>query len=1071
MVPNLARAGSVLLGLLILASPARPQVTEPQIFTTAVPNGIVGSPYQFQFAGTTGTWTIIAGQLPPGLQLSAAGLLLGTPQQAGIFIYRVRLIRFLDGVVAGTADQTFNHTIIDQPGQPGLIITTQNIPDATVGIPYVFLFEGSGVPPLVWSVLAGVLPRGIVLAGDGRLLGTPEVQGVFEFTIQVRDGLQRTSQRIFQIRVRPRLTIQPQCPLSETIPGPYNQNVTATGGTPPLLWRLSGGSLPPGVLLTPTGILFGVTTLPGLFEYTIEVSDAAGNTDTKSCSIRVLGQIFTDPTVLEFQITPGGRRQTRLVSVTGTVPGQPVEVRGSTTSGRRWLTASPSTGRIPFLAEVTVDPELAPASDAGVVTFGPVVRTIPVRLQSSGTPETGLEAAPRVVDEFVPRGSGRFSRLIRVSNRDGQRASITAQLELLNGASWAAVTPAGGQIPARGELNLQIDFNPANLAPGDYRARLRIRPASGADILIPVGLGVSRFDRLLDLIPSVLSFHAVQGGPMPGRQSLFVAAKGAGAINWNARTEVDAGLPGWLGVSRSSGSSTPGNPTLLPVEVNLTGLPPGIHTGFVIVEPQGSAGSPVVAVVSLTVEAPTTDPRISVSPSGLTFVPPVQGQRINVRNNGTGPVTLEISVQGDPGVWSARLGAGTPVPPGGSAAIDVSANPAGLASGPHRTLLGIRAAGSPLVHTVELLLIVPPGPGRTAAIDGTPRRIEDPTCPAGNLHINSTTVPPGFVAPTGSVLNVEARVSGNDGLALLAGEVTASFGPGSLQLLTTTTAEPGIWRGPLLLAGLSGPFPLRLEARDSIGRSGCLLVGGAAEDAGAPVLSPGGIVSVASFEPAVPLAPGGMIAMFGSGLSTGTQSAAGFPIPARLGATRAVLPTASLDARDARLLFAGPGQVNAILPYRLTDEQYTVVLRRDGALPSNPIAIRLRPNAPAVFMANQEGQGSVTLVDGRTLADSANPVNRGDFVIIYAEGLGEVDPPIANGEQTTLPLRLARARVRVTVGGVESDNVSFAGLAPGFAGLNQINARVPLNAPTGNAIPLVITADDLVSRAVTIAVR
>jgi uncharacterized protein (TIGR03437 family) len=45
----------------------------------------------------------------------------------------------------------------------------------------------------------------------------------------------------------------------------------------------------------------------------------------------------------------------------------------------------------------------------------------------------------------------------------------------------------------------------------------------------------------------------------------------------------------------------------------------------------------------------------------------------------------------------------------------------------------------------------------------------------------------------------------------------------------------------------------------------------------------------------------------------------------------------------------------------------------------------------------------------------------------------------------------------VTIGDVNSPVVSFAGLAPGFVGLYQVNAQVPANAPTGDAVPVVLT--------------
>ena len=58
----------------------------------------------------------------------------------------------------------------------------------------------------------------------------------------------------------------------------------------------------------------------------------------------------------------------------------------------------------------------------------------------------------------------------------------------------------------------------------------------------------------------------------------------------------------------------------------------------------------------------------------------------------------------------------------------------------------------------------------------------------------------------------------------------------------------------------------------------------------------------------------------------------------------------------------------------------------------------------------------------------------------------------------------------VTIGGVPA-SVSFSGLAPGYFGLYQVNAQVPANAPTGNAVPVVLTIGGVSSNTVTIAVQ
>jgi uncharacterized protein (TIGR03437 family) len=92
-------------------------------------------------------------------------------------------------------------------------------------------------------------------------------------------------------------------------------------------------------------------------------------------------------------------------------------------------------------------------------------------------------------------------------------------------------------------------------------------------------------------------------------------------------------------------------------------------------------------------------------------------------------------------------------------------------------------------------------------------------------------------------------------------------------------------------------------------------------------------------------------------------------------------------------------------------------------------------------------------------------VSRGQYIQIYATGLGAVvgpggAAPPADGQLAPVsPLFNTVATATVTIGGVNAP-VPFAGLAPGFVWLYQVNAQVPSNAPVGSAIPVVLTMTD-----------
>ena len=102
----------------------------------------------------------------------------------------------------------------------------------------------------------------------------------------------------------------------------------------------------------------------------------------------------------------------------------------------------------------------------------------------------------------------------------------------------------------------------------------------------------------------------------------------------------------------------------------------------------------------------------------------------------------------------------------------------------------------------------------------------------------------------------------------------------------------------------------------------------------------------------------------------------------------------------------------------------------------------------------------------------AAPINRGQAGFFYATGLGQKVPPVSDGDGGGNITHAAVQTPVVTIGGVPAQ-VEFAGQAPGFPGVDQINVIIPLNAPTGGAVALVVTSADgsVVSNVGQIAVQ
>jgi uncharacterized protein (TIGR03437 family) len=153
---------------------------------TTLPDAVQGSAYSQTFSAANGApplyWSIASGTLPNGLIFSHSGVLSGTPESAGLFVFTVQVS---DGANR-TAQQQMTLNVI--PLLP-LVVTSKTIPTAVQGQPYsVTLGATGGNPPYQWSLFSGVLPPGITLnAASGLLSGTTTQLGQFPAEFQVRD--------------------------------------------------------------------------------------------------------------------------------------------------------------------------------------------------------------------------------------------------------------------------------------------------------------------------------------------------------------------------------------------------------------------------------------------------------------------------------------------------------------------------------------------------------------------------------------------------------------------------------------------------------------------------------------------------------------------------------------------------------------------------------------------------------------------------------------------------------------------------------------------------------------------
>jgi uncharacterized protein (TIGR03437 family) len=236
-----------------------------------------------------------------------------------------------------------------------------------------------------------------------------------------------------------------------------------------------------------------------------------------------------------------------------------------------------------------------------------------------------------------------------------------------------------------------------------------------------------------------------------------------------------------------------------------------------------------------------------------------------------------------------------------------------------------------------------------------------------------------------------------------------------------------------------------------------------------PTIASGGIANGASFQ-AIPLAPGSLFSIFGSGLASQTASASTVPFSRQLGGVTVQFVNGSTTI-DAPISYVQPGtgttsQINAQVPWGLvtpgTSANVSMVVSNNG-VPSVPTLV-------SIALAYTYNDAMFAWPTGSVQGLSTHPAAPGSLVIVYANGLGAVDQTIPDGAAPGAVLTNVSTQPVVLIGGV-SAQVAFAGLSPQFPGVNQLNIIIPANAPTGSAVPIQVQVGGISSPATfTIAV-
>jgi uncharacterized protein (TIGR03437 family) len=199
-----------------------------------------------------------------------------------------------------------------------------------------------------------------------------------------------------------------------------------------------------------------------------------------------------------------------------------------------------------------------------------------------------------------------------------------------------------------------------------------------------------------------------------------------------------------------------------------------------------------------------------------------------------------------------------------------------------------------------------------------------------------------------------------------------------------------------------------------------------------------------------PVAPGGLVSLFGANLSPINMATSQIPLPTALAQS-----CMSVNGTLLPLLFASPTQINAQLPFNAMGNSSLVLYTPGGV--SDTFNFTIQPTAPSVFRTSSGTATIVRNVDGQFITNNT-PIHLNDYLTIYLTGMGVTLPSVTAGNASpSNPLAVAAVQPTITIGGAPIF-VLWAGLAPKQVGVYQIDALVPFHGiPEGDNIAFTIS--------------
>jgi hypothetical protein len=285
------------------------------IQTVQLPDTSAERPYNQRLQAAGGvppyTWSVASGSLGAGLNLSADGLISGSPAAPGNIVFSVRVTDSAQqtaqrtlAIIIKPADKLAPFGVLETPDQGTTLAheatgsgwALDNIGVARIEV----LIDGQKVADAIYglarpdvAVIWDAFPRARN-SGFSFIWDTTKVpNGVRTLVLRVIDESENVTligQRTVFIQNRV-LTVSTTAPPRGKKGEAYSFQMVAVEGKAPYTWVLVGGALPQGISMNASGLISGTPTVFGNFSFRVRVTDSLNATAFADMLLTILPDV------------------------------------------------------------------------------------------------------------------------------------------------------------------------------------------------------------------------------------------------------------------------------------------------------------------------------------------------------------------------------------------------------------------------------------------------------------------------------------------------------------------------------------------------------------------------------------------------------------------------------------------------------------------------------------------------------------------------------------------------------------------------------------------------------------